>query len=59
MKLLLEEVRGDLAVENAEHTDRGDELIADVEEGLAPELMSGGFAVFDDEVHLPDPAYRK
>ena len=50
---------GDLAVENYEHTDRGDELVADIEEHLTPELASGCLTLFNYKVHLPDPAYCK
>ena len=37
----------------------GNELVADIEEGLAPELVSGSFALFNDHVDLPDPADGK
>ena len=56
---LSEEVRGDLTVDNYEHADRSDELVADVEEGLTPELASGCLTLFNYKVHLPDPAYCK
>ena len=48
-----------LSVQNECHADGGDDLVADIEEGLAPELVSGGFALLDHHVDLPDPAYRK
>lgn len=49
----------DLCVQNECHADGGDDLVADIEEGPAPELVSGELAFFDDHVDLPDPAYHE
>ena len=60
MRFFLQEEVHDLADENDGHADGGDELEAEVEEAVAPELVAAGLALRHDQVfRLPLPAYEQ